>query len=228
MPPGYNGRMDDEANAVFNGDERRQQIYSALLQHNSVVAGLYRAAIRSFKTPAYPGEERARIALIFHSMREIMNTLASVMGDSSQGTRQDDAEKLVRQLPEKLSEYPDLDLRQDNEYIAVPREVAVFMWDLATLASREEGNIREDIASLLAPGSGKNHPVVKEWKGARDFFVKHAHLKKPPEDVNISDDEIERTIRLVEDLMEVRLREFFESRHEIDSLLDDINESRED
>ena len=220
--------MNDEANTVFNGDGRRQQIYSALLQHNPVVAGLYRTAIRSFKTPAYAGEERARIAVIFHSMREIMNTLASVLGDSSQGTRQDGAAKLVRQLPVKLAEYPDLDLRQDNEYIPVPREAALFIWEMAALASQEEGNIRKDIAALLAEGSGRDHPVVKEWKNARDFFVKHAHLSKPPEDIDISDDEIEQQVRVVEDLMEGRLREFFESRHEVDALLEDINGSGED
>lgn len=220
--------MDDETNAVFSGDERRQQIYSALLQHNPVVAGLYRTAIRSFKTSAYPGEERARIAIIGNSMREIMNTLASVLGSSSQGTRQDGASKLVRELPAKLAEYPDLDLRQDNEYIPVPRDAAVFVWEIASLASREEGNIREDVAALLAEGSGGDHPVVKEWMNARNTFVKYTHFSKPPEDIEISDDEIEQTIRVVEDLMEGRLREFFESRHEVDSLLDDINGNGED
>lgn len=218
---------NENVDCVFKGDERRQNIYDSLLQYNSILAGLYKTAIRTYKTTPFPGEERARIAIIGNSMREIMNTLASVLGSSSQGTRQDGAVKLVRELPEKLAEYPDLNLRQDNDYIPVPRDVALFIWEIASQASQEEGNIREDIAALLAEGSGRNHPVVKEWMSARNTFVKYTHFSKPPEDIAISDDEIEQTIRIVEDLMEGRLRAFFESRHDIDSLLKDINESED-
>lgn len=221
--------MDNvEANAVFIGDERRQQIYSSLLQYNTVLAGVYRSAIRNFKTPAYPGEERARISNISNAMREIMNSLASVLGDSSQGTRQDDAGKLTRKLPEKLAEHPELDLQQDNAYIPVPQDVALLVREIANLASQEQKSAREDVAALIAPGSGETHPVVKEWIDTRNTFVGHTHLGRPPKDVSVSDKKIEELIRTVEDIMESRLREFFESRHEVDSLLADINDSGED
>lgn len=219
---------DDEANAVFIGDERRRQIYASLLQYNNVLAGVYRSAIRNFKTPAYSGEERARVSNIGNAMREIMNSLASVLGDSSQGTHQDDASKLTRKLPEKLAEHPELDLQQDNAYIPVPQDVALLVREIATLASQEQKSAREDVAALIAPGSGQAHPVVKEWIDARNTFVGHTHLGRPPKDVSISDNRMEELIRTVEDLMEGRMRAFFESRHEIDSLLEGINGSGED
>jgi len=219
---------DDEANAVFIGDEIRRQIYASLLQYNSVLAGVYRSAIRNFKTPAFPGEERARISNIGNAMREIMNSLASVLGDSSQGTRQEDASRLTRKLPEKLAEHPELDLQQDNAFIRVPQDVALLVREIATLASQEQKSAREDVAALIASGSGQAHPVVKEWIDTRNIFVGHTHLGRPPKAVLVSDEKIEELIRVVEDLMESRMRAFFESRHEIDALLDDINGGRED
>lgn len=220
--------MDDEANAVFSGDERRQKIYSGLAEYNPVLAGLYRAAIRSFKTPAYKGEERARIATIGNSMREVMNALASVIGDNNQTKHQDGAEKLVRKLPEKLAMFPEFNPRQDNGLIPLPREVALFISELSILASQEEANIREDVAALFAEGSGKDHPAVKQWMDAREEFVGYTHYGRPPVESSVSDEEIERNILIVEDIIERKLQPFFDSQHSVESLLDGINSQEED
>jgi len=225
----YNVCMDsNKANAVFIGDERRQNIYQGLAEYNTVLAGLYRTAIRSFKAPAYKGEERARIATIGNSMREVMNALASVIGNSSQTKHQDGAEKLVRKLPEKLAMFPEFNPKQDNKLIPLPREIALFISELSILASHEEGNIREDVAALLAEGSGKDHPAVKQWMDAREAFVGYTHYGRPPVESSTSNEEIERNIRVVEDLIERRLQSFFDSRHSVESLLSGINAQEED
>lgn len=207
-------------------DERRQRIYDALAQYNLVVAGSYRAAIRSFKTSAVSGEERARISAIGNAMREVMITLPSIIGESSEGEPKElDTNTLVRDLPEKLAQFSDLDLQQDLDYVPIPREAAILIAEIVTAASQDTKSVRDNAASLLAEGSRSDHPAIKQWLKANQFFVKCTHLGRPPTDVgaDMSDDELEKNIRIVEDLVEVRVSGFFDSRHEIDSLLSDIN-----
>lgn len=209
---------------IFNKDERRRNIYEALATYNPVLAGIYKSAIRSFKTPPYPGEERARLATIGNSMREVMNALASVIGDSSQGKKKVQPEKLLRALPGKLALYPGFSLKDDIDIIPVPRDAAALIAEVLDASSQETMSIREDVASLLAKGSGAEHPAVKQWMTARDTFVKYTHIGRPPEDIRVSDDEVESTIRIVEDLIEIRLGDFFDSKHSLDAILDRINE----
>jgi hypothetical protein len=207
-------------------DERRQRIYDALVQHNLVVAGSYKAAIRSLKTPAQSGEERARISAIGNAMREIMITLPSIIGESSEGEPKElDTNALVRDLPERLAQFSDLDLQQDLDYVPIPREAAALIAEIVTAASQDTKSVRDNAAALLAEGSRSDHPAIKQWLKANQFFVKCTHLGRPPADVSedMSDEEVERNIRIVEDLVEVRVSGFFDSRHEIDSLLSDIN-----
>lgn len=207
-------------------DERRQRIYDALAQYNLVVAGSYRAAIRSFKAPPIPGEERARISAIGNAMREVMITLPSIIGENSEGEPKElDTNALIRELPEKLAQFSDLDLKQDLDYVPVPREAAILIAEVVTAASQDTKSIRDNAASLLAEGSRGDHPAIKQWLKANKFFTKCTHLGRPPVEVgaDVSDKEVEENIRIVEDLVEVRVSGFFDSRHEIDSLLNDIN-----
>ncbi|GEM_PF-3306072 len=212
-------------------DERRQQIYDAIAQYNPVVAGSYKAAIRSFKTQSYPGEERARISAIGNAMREVMLTLPSIIGESSEGKPKDlDTNSLVRDLPEKIAQFSDLDLQQDLDYVPIPREAAVLFAEVIMAASQDTKSIRENAAALLADGSGSDHPAIKQWVNANQFFVKCTHLGRPPADVgeDMSDEMMEKNIRIVEDLVGVRVSGFFDTRREIDSLLNDINSQGDD
>jgi hypothetical protein len=213
---------------VFDSDKRRRAIYDGLTSYNPVLAGLYKSAIRNFKTPAYKGEERARLAIIGNSMREVMNALASVIGDSSPGKEKVRPEKLLRDLPGKLALFPDLSLKQDIDYIPVPKDAALLIAEVVDASSQETMNVREDVASLLTEGSSINHPAVKQWIDARSTFVKLTHISRPPEDIGISDTDIESTIRVVEDLIEVRIGEFFESKHSLEEILGEINEQEEE
>lgn len=216
-----NGENED----IF--DEKRQRLYDALAQHNTVVAGSYKAAIRAFKTSAHPGEERARVSAICNAMREVMRILPSIIGDNSEGKspKELDTNELVRDLPEKLAQFADLDLQQDQDYIPVPREAAALIAELVSAASQDTKSVRENAAALIGEGSASNHPVTKQWVDANRFFTKYTHLGKPPTgiDENMSDEVIEKNIQVVEDLVEIRVSGFFDSRHEIDSLLNDIN-----
>ncbi|MFZ2545134.1 MAG: hypothetical protein WAW80_04105 [Candidatus Saccharimonadales bacterium] len=209
-------------------DERQQNIYDALYHRNVVVAGSYKAAIRAFITPAHQGEERARVSNIGNAIREVMITLPSIMNGSNE-PRSKEAEKLLRDLPGKLAQIPELDLFQDQDLIGIPREAAQIFADLAAAASQETKSFRENTAALLAEGSSGDHPAIKQWIGANEFFVKCTHLGRPPEDVNdgMSDEKIEENLRIVEDLIETKITGFFDTRDSLESLLEDINgESR--
>lgn len=219
----------EDGNGIF--DERRQRIYDALFQYSPVVAGSYRIAIRTLQVPAHPGEERARVSIIGNAIREVMITLPSIMGDSSDAVSTGaDPNSLLRELPEKLAQFSDLDLKQDLDYIPLPRDAAALIAELVTAASQETKNLRDNISSLIAVGSANNHPAIQQWLKANQFFVKCTHLGRPPSDVgdDMSDEKIEENIRIVEDLMETRISGFFDSRDSLDELLNNINSDEED
>ncbi|GAA5194652.1 hypothetical protein GCM10023346_22670 [Arthrobacter gyeryongensis] len=210
-------------------DERQQRLFDAIAERNPALAGTYRVAIRGLKTPAEPGDERARLALIAHAMREVMNALPSVMGESTGRRKGKSASDLTRELPDFLAQFSDLDLQQDLDYIPVPREVTVAIDRVVRTAALETRKVRDDVAALLAEGSSSDHPAVLQWIDARAFFVRCAHLEQPPRDNSAvkSDEEIEANIRVVEDLIDVRTAGFFDTRHGLEDLLAEINQVNE-
>ncbi|ASN19929.1 hypothetical protein [Arthrobacter sp. YN] len=208
-----------------NLDDRQQQLYDALDERSPALAGTYRAAIRMLGTPAVAGEERARVSLIGNAMREVMNALPSVIGETTGRLKGRSASALARELSDALALSSDLDLRQDLDYIPVPRAVAIAIDQVVQTVVLETKQVRDDAAALLAEGSSSDHPAVGQWIEAREFFVRWTHLERPPRDNGHvpTDVEILRNIRVVEDLVAVRTAGFFDTRRLLDELLAEIN-----
>ncbi|OBF34011.1 hypothetical protein A5724_17445 [Mycobacterium sp. ACS1612] len=71
----------------------------------------------------------------------------------------------------------------------------------------------------------KNHPAVRQWDQAYQFFVGWAHIDRnhDAERPLPSDADLVANIRVVEDVIEVRTGVFFENLRALKPLLDDIN-----
>ena len=159
-------------------NERRQKIYDALIRYNPDVAGSYKAAIRALATSPSAGEERARVSNIGNLMREVIITLPSIIGSTSEGgPKEVDTNSLVRDLPGKLALFSDFNLNQDQEYIPIPKGVAEIFAEIVRGASQDAKSIRENAAALLAEGTPDNHPAIKQWVEANQFFTKCTHLE---------------------------------------------------
>ena len=63
-------------------DDRALRIIGAVEDRSPRLAGVYQVALRKLRTAAQDGCESARISVICHCMRELMNCLPAAMADN--------------------------------------------------------------------------------------------------------------------------------------------------
>ena len=210
-------------------DARRQRTIDALIGRSELLAGIYRAAIEAMTTPAGTGLERARVSIVCHCMRELMNGLPAVMADSSIPRPDPSANSLLSKLPKVVATHPNLDLTLDQDLIPVPREVAAAIAKLVATTNIEHGRNGSIAASLVTGGTDVKHPAVAQWRSAQDFFLgwthldrNHARNRELP-----SDNELWSNIHIVEDVIDVRSALFFDNLHALQDLLAEANATDE-
>ncbi len=182
---------------------------------------MYLAALRAFDSEASPGGEAARVSVICHCMRELMNGLPAAMAANVVPRPKPSSSSLVARLPDVLSGHPQLDLRAQQAIVQVPAEVATVIADLVEAAVKERGLNIVNAAALLTNGTDATHPLIGQWRAAQRFFPEWAHLDRnadgerelPP------DSEIIAHIRVVEDVIEVRTNQFFTNLSAVEDIL---------
>jgi hypothetical protein len=206
-------------------DERQGQVIVALEGRSPRLAGVYRSALSTLRGKPEPGCDVARIAMICHCMRELMLNLPTAMADTFIDRPEPSAGSLLAKLPSLLAKHPDLDLDLDQDMVPVPKKVAQEFSLLVKTRVQEDGRNQSNFAALVTGGSDTKHPAIKQWKDAYRFFVKWAHLDRHDErGGNLpSDDELLATMRVVEDVIEVRTAAFFDNLHSVEDLLAEIN-----
>jgi len=210
----------------FELNERQLRVWEALENRSGKLAGMYRSAVSTLAEPALAGCESARVSIICHCMRELMNGLPGVMSDLAIPRPKPTSESLKSRLPELLAEHSDLDLGADQDLVPVPREVARAFLALIRASTQEAGRNRANAAALLTDGADPQHPAVAQWTRAQRFFLDWTHLDRNHEhDRGLpSEEELLENVRAVEDMIEVRTALFFENVHALDDLLRAANE----
>lgn len=217
--------------AAFLLDDRQQGVYDALAERHSDLASMYRAALRFLATDVEDGDRRMRVAYICHAMREVMNRFADAIGASSSDRIKPPSDAQVQALPDLLASHPDLALDSaDQELIPIPQAVAAAFDKLIKTAVQEKIRTRDIAAAVLTDDGNSDHPAVRQWMDTRRFFVRWAHLRAKPSDLASlpSDDDLRSRVRVVEDLIEVVTRFFFEARDAVEDLLAEINQTEDD
>lgn len=191
---------------------------------------MYRTALDLLAVPAIPDCETARISVICHCVREVMNGLPAVMSDASIPRPHPSSGALLKQLPKLLTEHPDTDLELDQDLVPVPRKVAEVLASLISAVTKEQGRNRTNTAALVTGGLEEDHPVIDQWNRAYQFFVSWTHLDRNHDHGRSlpSDAALSRQLRVVEDVIEVRSALFFENLHALEDLLAEINEVEEE
>lgn len=206
-------------------DERRTGVAKALHDRSPKLASMYEASLAALEAPAAPGGETARISVICHCMREVMNGLPAVLTDSAIPRPDPSSQALTTRLPGVLAKHPDLELAVDQDLVPVPKVVAQAFSELIGTVAREQGRNRRNAAELVTGGADINHPAIKHWAEAQQFFLGWTHIDRnhsqdrPPP----SDDDLLANIRVVEDVIEVRSRVFFENLNSLQDLLAEAN-----
>jgi len=209
----------------FGLDERQTRVAEALKDRSPELASMYRAALLALGTPAEPGGETARISVICHCMRELMNGLPSVMTDSAIKRPEPSSGALKEKLPRLLAKHPDLDLAVDQDLVPVPKAVAQAFSNLIGTVASEQGRNGRNAAELVTGGSDTKHPAIKHWTEAQRFFLGWTHIdRNHSQDRELPTNDVLLTnIRVVEDVIEVRSALFFENLHSLQDLLAEAN-----
>ncbi len=208
---------------------RQGRVTQNLTDRSPKLAGMYKSALRILDSEPEPGCEAARVAIVCHCMRELMNGLPTALADTAVPRPNPSSGALLSKLPGLLAENPDLDLNADQDVVPVPKAVARHLHKLVGARAREDGRNRMNAAAVVTGGTDTEHPVINQWNDAYKFFLGWTHLDRNHEgDRELpSDESIRAVIRVVEDVIEVRTTAFFENVRTLQDLLNEINATDE-
>ena len=207
--------------AIGEQEQRRVRVAGGLKARSARLTGMYLAALRELDSGAEVGSEAARVSIICHCMRELMNGLPAAMAASVVPRPKPSSSSLVAKLPDILAEHPQLDLRAEQANVPVPTRVASMIADLVEAAVKERGLNVVNAAALLTDGTDLAHPLLDQWRAAQKFFLEWAHLDRNADGARElpTDVEIVAHIRVVEDVIEVRSNLFFANLSAIEDVL---------
>lgn len=210
---------------IAEDSQRQENVVAALQSRAPKLAGAYRMTLQLLATPAVEGCEAARVSMICHGIRELMNGLPTVLSDSFISRPNPSSDTLTRQLPELLAKHPDVTLDQDQDLIPIPRSVASALQDIISTVAQEKGRNRSNAAALVTGSTDVSHPAVAQWMTAQRFFLRWTHLDRNHERARDlpSDEELLSQIRIIEDIIVVRSTLFFDNLHTLNDLLSEIN-----
>lgn len=201
-------------------DARRVAIHKALKERSPELASYYETAILELQKPPEISLARARVSTVCHAIRELINGLPSVMGETSSQRIKPSSKDLLKALPHFT-----IDGDDSESVVAIPRAVAKAMDELVRTTALESKRIRDDLTGLLADTPQEDHPLVTPWNQSRSWFTRWAHWDRPTDENRRipTDAQILDHLRLVEDVVEARTAAFFDSRRAIDDLLAQAN-----
>lgn len=200
-------------------DARRQGILTRLQERSSVHAGMFVTAVRELGIPAAPGLESARISVISHCARELMLGASDILVDTPEPRQKPSSGSLIQALPSVLARQTGTDLRADQDLIPVPRVVASAFADLIDTSIKEQGRNQRNAAALVTGSADGSHPSIKEWRRSYRFFVQWAHVDQHHLEDLPDDATLISHLRVVEDVLEVRMNLFFENLSAVEDLL---------
>lgn len=200
-------------------DQRQHDILNRLRERSGVHAGLYATALRELGSPAVAGLGSARVSMICHCARELMLGALDVLVDTPEPRQKPSSGSLAQVLPSVITREGSPDLRADQDLIPIPRTLAAAFADLIDASTREQGRNQRNAAALVTGSADGSHPSIKEWRSAYGFFVQWAHvdqhhLEDLPDDATLA-----RRLRILEDVIEVRMSLFFENLSRVEDLL---------
>lgn len=211
-------------------DQRRRRIAEVIEGRSEHLASAYRRAVEEVNRQPQDSDRAARVLVICHCMREVMNGLPEAMADEFIDRPKPSSHSLLAKLPALQSLHAGFDLDADLDLVPVPKQLAGAISSMIAAYVREQGRNRSNTAALVNGGNDPEHPAVKQWMDAYRFFVGWAHFDRNFADhlPLPSDDRITAAMRVVEDLVEVRAAEFFDNVRTIEELLRGINKVTEE
>lgn len=206
-------------------DERRLGILAAVAERSPVLATYYKSAIDQLSTQPETGDERIRVSLICHAIRELINSLPWAMGTTSSQPIKPSSKTLLESTPSWTA-----DLEGDDDMVPAPRQVVTWLAQFVRATELENKRVRDDLVALLADTPQEDHPLATPWNQTRSWFVRWAHFERGSGESGTipSDETILEHLQIVEDVIQARTAAFFDAREAIDDVLAQANASEDE
>jgi hypothetical protein len=208
----------------------RLELLAWLRRNSPSLAELYEGAALMLQN-----RPSGHVRLIAHSVREIRNRLPDYVSKVKSGgrldyaTRVDSITKVWVQSGLLPRDFSTAGLPPVDSTVAVPREAAKPVLEL--LRDHELARIKPaDTARRLFVGAAPENadlietlePVVQQWLGVTNWFMKRAHDDGRC-DAECPRDELERQFGLFEKTLMAIVRQFYTAVDELDEILEDAN-----
>ena len=194
----------------------RRTLHDQLAQLEPALGALYGYMLNIIEEACKPGEERARMVLVAHAVREMTNNLPEALSDVDgvPSGRINTSEPCRALVAEWDNNAGILDVTSHassvEERVTISSSLLSAAARVVTSQRAATGNrrLRQSAVALrrLEPGPD---PTLKMWLDALSWFEGHAHLDKSRERSIPSDEAILAKLEIVENILAARLRGFF-------------------
>lgn len=223
--------------ALWNED--REALHKLIEEIDPALAGLYRRAVLLMDSRPIPGDEKARLSLVGHCVRELMNNLPDALGDVKDfpASRRGDEDRArdglvaaVERFKGVPSDQPaeDAGSSEQPDRVTVPADLLDAVVILVGVF--KDGKTRNELRDSAAVLGyiDRYDPALKPWKAARKFFMSLAHLDRLKaagsggRDLP-TDEQVMSQVAIIEASLRVRLGAFFDNLNEVRALAEQAN-----
>ena len=173
----------------------------------------------------YPSSDSARadLSLLSHAVRELINSLPECIGGpaeipKSMADEENKArEHLLEETASALPNPPKAEAGANNVIIPASLAAALDSYRAAASLGSENGRRRDSIIVFGYPDP--DGPSMKPWSEARKFFMRFVHLPRGNQPVLPTRDEVMGRFSDIENVLLVRLGNFFAAKQQVSGIL---------
>ena len=206
-------------------NENRLRIAKDLLELDDPTLGqMYERCVNA-AFEYYPSSDSARtdLSLLSHAIRELINSLPEYIGGSaeipkSMADKEDKArEHLLEEAASALPNPPKAEAGANNVIIPASLAAALDSYRKAVSLGSENGRRRDSIIVRGYPDPDGSS--MKPWSEARKFFMCFVHLPRGNQPVLPTRDEVMGRFSDIENVLLVRLGNFFAAKQQVSGIL---------
>jgi hypothetical protein len=203
----------------------RRALHDQLTQLDPTLGALYGYMLNFMEEACRPGEERARLVLLAHAVREMANNLPEALSDvDGVPSGRINTSEPCRALVAEWDTHADIidvtsHVGSGEERVTIPSTVLAAAARIvkSQRAVTDNRRLRQSAVALrrLEPGPD---PTLRMWLDTLSWFESHAHVDRSRERPIPDDEVILVKLEIMENILAARLRGFFAVMEDVAAL----------